>query len=149
MSTGRSHLIDTLKSQQWSRSCAAAPPKRHVCVGVHVLTSPVPEVIVLSSPTPERIRKSINLFELLHRQATDTTKELMIRKPCGDRKHHQVILGEMHGAVPRRRRLTCRNTCRVWLQSAVACLCSRSSSCHSPWGGPHRGRSDSPSPSLS
>lgn len=44
---------------------------------------PVPEVIIFSSPAPECIRKSINLFELLHCQATHTSKELIIRKHVG------------------------------------------------------------------
>lgn len=49
--------------------------------------SPVPEVIVLASPAPESIRKSINLFELLHHHTTDTAKEFIVRKPLRD---HQI-----------------------------------------------------------
>lgn len=48
---------------------------------IQKLPLPFPEVIVLSSPAPERIRKSIYLFELLHCQATDTAEEFIIRKP--------------------------------------------------------------------
>lgn len=49
-----------------------------------MVPSPVPQVIVLSSPAPECIRKTINLLELLHRQATDTAEELIIREPLRD-----------------------------------------------------------------
>lgn len=60
----------------------------YVCVGGRVLCvfspSPVPEVIVLSSPAPERIWKSINLLELPHRQATDASEKLIIGEPWGD-----------------------------------------------------------------
>lgn len=66
----------------WDRLVAPLVSLRaaHCVIGV---MHPVPEVVVLPSPAPERIRESIYLFELLHREATDTAKELVVRKHVG------------------------------------------------------------------
>jgi len=67
-----------------------------VCVCV-CPRSPVPEVIVLSSPAPECIRKSINLLELLHRHAADAAEELVVRQPGRDKRTHQNRRGRKRG----------------------------------------------------
>lgn len=66
----------------WDRLVAPlfSPRAAHAVIGVMY---PVPEVVVLASPAPERIRESINLFELLHREATDSAKEFVVRKHVG------------------------------------------------------------------
>lgn len=57
---------------------------------VCLFPSPVPEVVVLSSPAPERIWKSINLLELPHRQATDASEKLIIGEPWGDNQRRLI-----------------------------------------------------------
>jgi hypothetical protein len=42
------------------------------------LNIPVPKVIIFSSPSPEGIRKTIDLSKLFHSQSTYTTKKLFI-----------------------------------------------------------------------
>ncbi|TNN68270.1 hypothetical protein EYF80_021451 [Liparis tanakae] len=49
--------------------------------------SPIPQVIILSSPAPECIGKAIDLAELLHSQSAHTTEELAVWKTGNNSKH--------------------------------------------------------------
>lgn len=42
--------------------------------------SPVPQIIIFSTPSPKGIWKPIDLLELFHGQSTYTTKELIVWK---------------------------------------------------------------------
>lgn len=42
--------------------------------------SPVPKIVIFSTPSPKGIWKPIDLLELFHCQATYTTKELIVWK---------------------------------------------------------------------
>lgn len=44
------------------------------------LNIPIPKVVIFSSPSPEGIRKTIDLSKLFHSQSTYTTKKLFIWK---------------------------------------------------------------------
>ncbi|TNN44619.1 hypothetical protein EYF80_045189 [Liparis tanakae] len=64
------------------------------------LTEQSTKVIVLSSPAPECIRKSINLLELLHRHAADAAEELVVRKPGRDKRTIRTGAVEREGRCP-------------------------------------------------
>ena len=48
---------------------------------------PVPQVIVLSSPAPERVGEAVDLAKLVHRESTDATEELAVRESGKHSKH--------------------------------------------------------------
>lgn len=48
--------------------------------------SPVPKIIIFSTPSPEGIWKTIDLLELFHCQATYTTEELIVWKAGNKRQ---------------------------------------------------------------
>lgn len=44
---------------------------------------PVPQIVILSTPAPEGIRKAIDFPKLFYSQAAHSTKELCVGKPEG------------------------------------------------------------------